>query len=61
MSVQVMILIIPRRLVVVAVGTLELRTFHGPGGEVTTKVRVFIDWLVERIGPKPYWDRGLLR
>lgn len=53
-----MIPIIPRRLVVVAVGALELRTFHGPGGEVTTKARVFIDWLVERIRSEPYGTGG---
>jgi DNA-binding transcriptional LysR family regulator len=27
--------------------------------ELAPKVRAFIDWIVDRIGPEPYWDRGL--
>ena len=27
---------------------------------VSAKVREFIDFLVDRIGPEPYWDRQLL-
>lgn len=27
--------------------------------ELAPKVRAFVDWMVDRIGPHPYWDRGL--
>jgi DNA-binding transcriptional LysR family regulator len=29
-----------------------------PNRYLPTKVRAFIDYLVERIGPRPYWDEG---
>jgi DNA-binding transcriptional LysR family regulator len=27
-----------------------------PNRHLSTKVRAFIDFFVERIGPQPYWD-----
>ena len=42
------------------VSTQTLWAIYPSARELAPKVRVFIDWLVERIGPEPYWDRGLL-
>jgi len=42
------------------VSTQTLWAIYPTARELAPKVRVFIDWLVERIGPEPYWDRGLL-
>ncbi|WP_142848596.1 LysR family transcriptional regulator [Telmatospirillum sp. J64-1] len=32
---------------------------YPPGRPVAAKLRSFIDFLVERFGPKPYWEEGL--
>lgn len=41
------------------VSTQSLWALYPSSRELAPKVRVFIDWLVERFGPQPYWDRGL--
>ncbi|KAF1005609.1 MAG: HTH-type transcriptional regulator DmlR [Luteibacter sp.] len=41
------------------VSTQTLWVIYPSARELAPKVRVFIDWLVERFGPEPYWDRGL--
>ncbi len=41
------------------VSTQTLWVLYPSSRELAPKVRVFIDWLVERFGPEPYWDRGL--
>lgn len=41
------------------VSTQTLWAIYPSARELAPKVRVFIDWLVERVGPAPYWDRGL--
>jgi DNA-binding transcriptional LysR family regulator len=41
------------------VSTQTLWTLYPSSRELAPKVRVFIDWLVARIGPEPYWDEGL--
>ncbi|MEX2520726.1 MAG: substrate binding domain-containing protein [Paracoccaceae bacterium] len=41
------------------VSTQALLALYPSSRELAPKVRVFIDWLVERFGPEPYWDRGL--
>lgn len=41
------------------VSTQTLWALYPSSRELAPKVRVFIDWLVERYGPEPYWDQGL--
>ncbi|MFD1910645.1 LysR family transcriptional regulator [Halodurantibacterium flavum] len=41
------------------VSTQTLWALYPSSRELAPKVRVFIDWLVERFGGQPYWDRGL--
>lgn len=41
------------------VSTQTLWALYPNSRELAPKVRVFIDWLVARFGPEPYWDRGL--
>jgi DNA-binding transcriptional LysR family regulator len=41
------------------VSTQSLWALYPSSRELAPKVRVFIDWMVERVGPQPYWDRGL--
>ncbi|MBB4858733.1 DNA-binding transcriptional LysR family regulator [Novosphingobium chloroacetimidivorans] len=41
------------------VSTQTLWAMYPSSRELAPKVRVFIDWLVARIGPVPYWDQGL--
>lgn len=41
------------------VSTQTLWVIYPSSRELAPKVRVFIDWLIERFGPDPYWDRGL--
>jgi len=38
---------------------LSVCALYPPTRHVSMKVRVFIDFLVERFGDKPYWDEGL--
>ncbi|MBM3488059.1 MAG: LysR family transcriptional regulator [Alphaproteobacteria bacterium] len=39
--------------------TLSIFAVYPANRHVSAKVRVFIDFLVERFGPEPYWDAGL--
>lgn len=41
------------------VSTQTLVALYPSSRDLAPKVRLFIDWLIERFGPKPYWDRGL--
>lgn len=41
------------------VSTQTLWALYPSSRELAPKVRVFIDWLVTRFGPFPYWDQGL--
>lgn len=41
------------------VSTQTLWAIYPSSRELAPKVRAFIDWMVERFGPDPYWDRGL--
>lgn len=41
------------------VSTQTLWALYPSSRELAPKVRAFIDWLVDRIGPEPYWDHGL--
>lgn len=41
------------------VSTESLWALYPSSRELAPKVRVFIDWLVARVGPIPYWDAGL--
>lgn len=41
------------------VSTQTLWAIYPSARELAPKVRVFIDWMIERFGPDPYWDRGL--
>jgi DNA-binding transcriptional LysR family regulator len=41
------------------VSTQTLWALYPSSRELAPKVRVFIDWMVTRIGSEPYWDRGL--
>ncbi|WP_159715149.1 LysR family transcriptional regulator [Geminicoccus flavidas] len=41
------------------VSTQTLWALYPSSRELAPKVRVFIDWLTERFGQQPYWDRGL--
>ena len=41
------------------VSTQTLWALYPSSRELAPKVRVFVDWLVARFGPKPYWDEGL--
>ncbi len=41
------------------VSTQTLWALYPSSRELAPKVRAFIDWMVDRIGPDPYWDRGL--
>ncbi|HEX2526568.1 MAG TPA: LysR family transcriptional regulator [Geminicoccus sp.] len=43
------------------VSTQTLWALYPSSRELAPKVRVFIDWLTERFGRQPYWDRGLKR
>ena len=36
-----------------------IHAVYPPGRHVPPKVRAFIDFLAQRFGPEPYWDRGL--
>ena len=38
---------------------VSIQAVYPPTRHVSPKVRVFIDALIERIGPEPYWDVGL--
>ena len=38
---------------------LSVCALYPPTRHVSVKVRLFIDFLVERFGDKPYWDKGL--
>ena len=41
------------------VSTQTLWALYPSSRELAPKVRAFIDWLVVRFGPNPYWDRDL--
>ncbi len=41
--------------------TQTLWALYPSSRELAPKVRVFIDWLVERFAGQPYWDQGLER
>lgn len=41
------------------VSTQTLWAIYPSSRELAPKVRAFIDWMVERFGPDPYWDKGL--
>jgi DNA-binding transcriptional LysR family regulator len=41
------------------VSTQMLWALYPSSRELAPKVRAFIDWMVDWIGPEPYWDRGL--
>ncbi len=41
------------------VSTQTLWALYPSSRELAPKVRAFVDWMVDRIGPDPYWDRGL--
>jgi len=41
------------------VSTQTLWALYPSSRELAPKVRVLIDWLTERFGQHPYWDRGL--
>jgi len=41
------------------ISTQTLWALYPSSRELAPKVRVFIDWLVNRFGPQPYWDKGL--
>ncbi|MBB4439984.1 LysR family transcriptional regulator [Rhizobium leguminosarum] len=41
------------------ISTQTLWALYPSSRELAPKVRVFIDWLVERFGHQPYWDSGL--
>lgn len=41
------------------ISTQTLWALYPSSRELAPKVRVLIDWLAERFGPEPYWDRGL--
>ncbi|AMJ60006.1 LysR family transcriptional regulator [Bosea sp. PAMC 26642] len=41
------------------VSTQTLWALYPSSRELAPKVRAFIDWMVDRIGPDPYWDREL--
>ncbi|RDL47603.1 HTH-type transcriptional regulator DmlR [Ensifer sp. M14] len=43
------------------VSTQTLWALYPSSRELAPKVRVFIDWLVDRFGHQPYWDKGLDR
>jgi DNA-binding transcriptional LysR family regulator len=43
------------------VSTQTLWALYPSSRELAPKVRVFIDWLVERFSGEPYWDQGLER
>ena len=35
---------------------ISLYAIYPPTRHLSVKVRLFIDFLVERFGPRPYWD-----
>jgi hypothetical protein len=37
----------------------HINAIYLPNRYLSPKVRVFVDFLVERFGPQPYWDHGL--
>jgi DNA-binding transcriptional LysR family regulator len=41
------------------VSTQTLWALYPKSRELAPEVRVFVDWMVTRIGSEPYWDRGL--
>lgn len=41
------------------ISTQTLWAIYPSSRELAPKVRVFIDWLVNRFGNQPYWDQGL--
>ncbi|SCW60219.1 transcriptional regulator, LysR family [Rhizobium mongolense subsp. loessense] len=41
------------------ISTQTLWALYPSSRELAPKVRVFIDWLVDRFGNQPYWDQGL--
>ncbi len=41
------------------ISTQTLWALYPSSRELAPKVRVFIDWLVARFWPEPYWDEGL--
>lgn len=38
----------------------HLHTIWPPGRQMLPKLRAFIDFLVERLSPTPYWDEGIV-
>ena len=38
---------------------LAIHAIYPASRNLSPKVRVFVDFLAERFGPEPYWDRGL--
>lgn len=41
------------------ISTQTLWALYPSSRELAPKVRVFLDWLLARFGPEPYWDKGL--
>ncbi|MFL1874968.1 LysR family transcriptional regulator, partial [Hansschlegelia beijingensis] len=41
------------------ISTQSLWALYPSSRELAPKVRVMIDWLAQRFGRRPYWDRGL--
>ncbi|MCX7320913.1 MAG: substrate binding domain-containing protein [Hyphomicrobiales bacterium] len=41
------------------ISTQTLWALYPSSRELAPKVRVFVDWLLARFGPEPYWDKGL--
>lgn len=41
------------------ISTQTLWALYPSSRELAPKVRVFVDWLVDRFGNQPYWDHGL--
>ena len=37
----------------------DLHAIWSPGRQLSAKVRAFVDYLSQRFGPKPYWDREI--
>lgn len=53
--------LVPALLEYPLVSTQTLWAIYPSSRELAPKVRVFIDWLVNRFGHQPYWDRDLER
>ena len=41
------------------ISTQTLWALYPSSRELAPKVRVFVDWLLARFGPEPYWDKEL--